>query len=62
MYVKTLKVSCENRFCPGVASLSGRAIGLGTPPHGTRRIVPILGGTFAGSGLKGKILAGGADQ
>jgi hypothetical protein len=40
----------------------GRAIDLGTTPHGTRRIVPILGGTFAGSGLKGKILSGGADQ
>ncbi len=42
--------------------LVGRAIDLGTTPHGNRRIVPILGGTFTGSGLKGKILSGGSDQ
>src|SRR5690348_11434512 len=39
------------------------------PPHelgqtrsGRRRIVPITGGTFAGSGMTGRVLAGGADS
>jgi hypothetical protein len=40
----------------------GRAIDPGTTPYGTRRIFPILGGTFAGSGLQEKILSGCADQ
>lgn len=40
---------------------------LGSGPLGTRRIVPILGGTFEGrgalaSGLKGVVLPGGADR
>jgi hypothetical protein len=39
----------------------GQPIEVGDVAHGRRRIVPILGGTFSGSGLKGKILAGGAD-
>ena len=30
-------------------------------PRGTRRVVPIIGGTFEGGELKGRILAGGAD-
>lgn len=34
---------------------------LGELPNGTRRIVEILGGTFEGPGMKGALLAGGAD-
>lgn len=34
---------------------------IGTLPNGTRRIVEILGGTFEGSGLKGRVVPGGAD-
>jgi hypothetical protein len=34
---------------------------VGQMPAGTRRIVQIVGGTFEGPGLKGKILPGGAD-
>ena len=34
---------------------------LGAVAHGRRRIIQILGGTFSGSGMKGKILPGGAD-
>ena len=34
---------------------------VGELPAGTRRIVEILGGTFEGPTLKGKILPGGAD-
>ena len=35
---------------------------LGEGPLGERRLVPITGGVFAGPGLQGKVLAGGADR
>ena len=35
---------------------------LGQSPFGERRMVPIVGGTFEGPGLRGKVLAGGADR
>ena len=34
---------------------------LGQVPRGRRRIIPILGGTFEGPSLRGKVLSGGAD-
>src|SRR5262245_34361486 len=34
----------------------GPPVELGDVPHGRRRIVPILGGTFSGPGIKGKVL------
>ena len=34
---------------------------LGDVPRGRRRIIPILGGTFAGPDIRGTVLAGGAD-
>lgn len=34
---------------------------LGQGPYGLRRIVPITGGSFAGAGIKGSVLPGGAD-
>ena len=34
---------------------------LGDVPRGRRRIIPILGGTFEGPNVRGKVLAGGAD-
>jgi hypothetical protein len=37
-------------------------VALGDSPFGERRIVPIVGGTFSGPGLRGKVLAGGADR
>jgi hypothetical protein len=40
----------------------GKPDEVGAVPGGTRRVIPILGGTFTGSGLKGKILPGGADH
>lgn len=39
----------------------GPPVEIGDVPHGRRRIVPILGGTFSGPGIKGKVLPGGAD-
>ena len=44
-----------------VAELSP-SMALGTGPLGERRMVPITGGTFEGPGLRGKVLAGGADR
>ena len=35
---------------------------LGQSPFGERRMVPIVGGTFEGPGLRGKVLPGGADR
>lgn len=35
---------------------------LGKGPLGERRMVPISGGTFEGPGIKGRVLAGGADR
>ena len=37
------------------------AVGVGPSDHGIRRFIPITGGRFAGAGIKGEILAGGAD-
>jgi hypothetical protein len=39
----------------------GPPLEIGPTARGTRRIVPILGGTFAGPGVKGRVLPGGAD-
>ena len=37
-------------------------IPLGQSPFGERRMVPIVGGSFEGPGLRGKVMAGGADR
>lgn len=39
----------------------GPPMELGAVPRGRRRIIPIIGGTFAGSGIKGRVLNNGAD-
>ena len=39
----------------------GPPVDLGAAPDGQHRHIPILGGTFEGPLLRGKILAGGAD-
>ena len=44
-----------------IAAEVGEVRSLGAAPAGERRVVPILGGTFAGSGLEGTVLEGGAD-
>lgn len=36
----------------------GQPVDLGDTDHGHRRIVPLTGGTFAGPGISGKLLAG----
>lgn len=39
----------------------GEPLDLGVMPEGRRRIVEILGGTFEGPGIKGRVMPGGAD-
>ena len=39
----------------------GELTSMGEGPLGERRVVPILGGTFEGTDLRGELLAGGAD-
>ncbi len=39
----------------------GPPMELGAVPRGRRRIIPIIGGTFSGSGIKGRVLNNGAD-
>jgi hypothetical protein len=39
----------------------GPPMELGEVPRGRRRIIPILGGTFEGPTIRGKVLPGGAD-
>ena len=39
----------------------GSPLDVGPIPGGRRRIIPILGGTFEGPSLKGRVLPGGAD-
>jgi hypothetical protein len=39
----------------------GAPLDVGPLPAGRRRIIPILSGTFEGSGIRGRVLPGGAD-
>lgn len=39
----------------------GPPMELGQVPRGRRRIIPIIGGTFEGSGIRGRVLNNGAD-
>jgi hypothetical protein len=48
-------------FAFEVRATVGPPMEVGDVAHGRRRIVPITGGTFEGPGIKGRVLAGGAD-
>jgi hypothetical protein len=39
----------------------GKMIMVGESKHGTRRVIPITGGTFSGPNIKGEVLPGGED-
>jgi hypothetical protein len=41
--------------------LVDKALVVGQSSHGLRRVVPIIGGTFAGPNIKGRVVSGGAD-
>ena len=47
-------------FCDLKVKLNPALI-VGETPHGTRRIIPIIGGTVEGPKIKGEVLNGGAD-
>jgi len=44
-----------------VEALIGAPIDLGVTRGGHRRVIPILGGSFHGDGVRGTLVAGGAD-
>jgi hypothetical protein len=48
-------------FLMSLAVDVGDVVSMGAGPLGERRVVGILGGTFEGSGMRGEVLAGGAD-
>ena len=48
-------------FAFEVRATVGAPLEVGNVAPGRRRIVPITGGTFEGSGLRGKVMNGGAD-
>jgi hypothetical protein len=54
-------VKPELEFVFGLKARLGEAVVVGDTPEGVRRMVPILGGTFAGHDLHGEVLGGGAD-
>ena len=59
--IKKVPVEPSLRFLYTSSVEVGPPIMVGSTPYGERRIIPILGGSFAGPKLSGKILPGGAD-
>ncbi len=53
--------------CPGLSYTMtirvdvGKPVEFGAVPGGRRRVIPILGGTFEGPEIRGRVLPGGAD-
>jgi hypothetical protein len=60
-YAQNAPVAPKLEFAFEVRAEVANPTVVGQLPTGTRRIVDILGGTFEGPKLKGKILTGGAD-
>jgi hypothetical protein len=59
--IKKVPVEPALRFLYTSSVEVGNPMVVGSTPYGERRIIPILGGSFAGPRLSGKILPGGAD-
>ena len=59
--VRKVPIEPSLRFLYTSSVEVGTPIMVGSTPYGERRIIPILGGSFAGPRLAGKILSGGAD-
>jgi hypothetical protein len=59
--VRKVPVEPSLRFLYSSSVEVGHPVVVGSTPYGERRIIPILGGSFAGPRLSGKILPGGAD-
>lgn len=51
----------ETRHLFSLTAFVAPILDLGECPAGTRRVVPILGGSFSGERLSGKLLQGGSD-
>ena len=59
--VRTVPVEPSLRLLYTSSVKVGPPMMVGSTPYGERRIIPILGGAFAGPRLSGRILPGGAD-
>jgi hypothetical protein len=59
--VKKIPIEPSLRFLYTSSVLVDAPMVVGSTPYGERRIIPILGGSFAGPRLSGKVLPGGAD-
>ena len=59
--LRTVPLEPSLRLLYTSSVLVGPPMIVGSTPYGERRIIPILGGSFAGSRLSGKVLPGGAD-
>lgn len=51
----------EVEFAFEIKAICDPSFTVGQTQHGQRVVVPIIGGTFEGPGIKGKVLPGGAD-
>jgi hypothetical protein len=54
-------VKPDLEFVFGLKAKLGPPVVVGDTPEGLRRMIPILGGSFAGRGFEGDVLGGGAD-
>jgi hypothetical protein len=54
-------VKPDLEFVFGLKAKLGAPVVVGDTPEGLRRMIPILGGSFAGRELHGTVLGGGAD-
>jgi Protein of unknown function (DUF3237) len=67
LFISTSIMAQKTPTAPGLEYLCELKIKLKSPyivgdtPHGLRRIIPIVGGTFEGPAMKGEVLDGGAD-
>lgn len=59
--LRTVPVEPSLRLVYASSVEVGQPMVVGSTPCGERRIIPIKGGSFAGPGLSGKVLPGGAD-
>jgi len=59
--IRKVPIEPSLRFLYTSSVLVDAPVVVGSTPYGERRIIPILGGSFAGPRLSGKVLPGGAD-
>jgi hypothetical protein len=59
--VETKPVVLQTEFVFEARVSVDKPLVVGQSSHGMRRVVPIVGGTFSGPNIKGRVVAGGAD-